>query len=223
MSKSIGLLFDYNGVIADDEPLHQAAFANVLSAYGISLSHEMYKQFCFGRTDREGFEQLRSQFTQKLCIQFLDALVKQKQKEYQKLLSQQNILYSGAIDVIVDLRDYAKLGIVTSSTRAELIATLDNNGITKEFDVLITAENIVRGKPDAEGYLKGVQGLGLPSNRVIAVEDSRLGVQAAKSAGIKCIAVLQTSTAEDLVLADVTVAAITNVDRSLVKRLLNLH
>lgn len=222
MEKSIGILFDYNGVIADDEQLHEAAFGRVLSLYDITLMSEMYRKFCFGRTDKKGFEKLQEHFPGKLADQSINALVGKKQEEYQKLLTTQDIFYPEILKVIFDLKSFAKLGIVTSSTRAELFAALENNKFISAFDVFITAEDIIKGKPNPEGYLKGVKTLGLLSDRIVAIEDSSSGVRAAKSAGIKCIAVLHTSAQEELTLADVIVEKIGNVNKRTIFEALGL-
>lgn len=223
MSRSLGVLFDYNGVIVNDEPLHEAAFARVLSRYNIRLNSTMYQKFCFGRTDREGFEDLQAHFRQELSGQPIDKLIEEKQEEYRRLSPPEDILYPGVTNVIKNLKGCAKLGVVTSGERTKVAEVLKKGAILAAFDFLITAEDIDKGKPDPQCYLKGIQALGLPPSKIVALEDSPAGVQAAKAAGIKCIAVLHTSTRQDLTDADIIVEAIGDINKSLILKILGVH
>ena len=221
MGRTLGVLFDYNGVIANDERLHEIAFARVLSRYGVILTHNTYRRNCLGKTDKDGFQQLVLSFAGELASVPVEDLVQQKQRTYLRLVSHDDILYPHAAEVIKALSNDVKLALVTSATLAEVLSVLGGNGLTEAFSAIITAEDIVRGKPDPEGYLKGLEALMVSPDRAIAIEDSKSGVEAAKAANVVCVAVLHTSTVEDLLIADLIVNSIADINISLLERALS--
>ncbi|MBF0476066.1 MAG: HAD family phosphatase [Deltaproteobacteria bacterium] len=197
------VIFDYNGIIADDEQVHQRAFQVVLSDLGFSLDSQLYAAYFLGRTDRDGLLSLNSSRSGIFQINEIDNLVRQKQNKYQSLINNEDILYPMVIDVIRNLSRRFTLGIVTSSSRTELLTVLERYQILKYFQAIITADDVTLGKPNPEGYIKILNALETPPNHSVVIEDSPSGILAAKSAGIKCIAVLHTAPRTSLVNADI--------------------
>lgn len=213
---SFAIIFDYNGVIAHDEHLQEKAFARVLASYAVPFTKSLYEDYCLGRTDSDGFLELKKALNDKLNKEPIENLVESKQKAYKALVQTQDILYPHAADVIHELIKHFRLAIVSSSTRDEITTVLEKYGLMGCFSSIVTADDIVRGKPDPEGYIKSIRQLDIASNRAVAIEDSPSGVRAAKSAGLFCIAVLHTANAEYLSNADRVVGDITEVSVPLV-------
>lgn len=201
-SHPVGVLFDYNGVLADDEELHIEAFRRVLHQLGVVLTDDLYKRHCLGRTDSDGFVSLASVFPPQLGQRSVEALVGSKREQYLIQLAERDVLYPGVVEVLSELSERAKLGIVTSSTAAEVLLVLNRYGLRHFFDALVTADVIRIGKPDPEGYHLGLAVLGIASDRVVVIEDAVAGIEAARGAGLKCIAVRQTSPDGQLRRAD---------------------
>ncbi|MFI6320385.1 HAD family hydrolase [Nonomuraea sp. NPDC050556] len=104
------------------------------------------------------------------------------------------------------------IGLVTSARRPWAEERLGMVGIRDLFDVLVTAEDVDRGKPDPEGFLLGAAKLGAPPYECVAFEDSLAGIAAAKAAGMRCVGVATTHTHDELGQADLVVADLTSVD-----------
>jgi HAD superfamily hydrolase (TIGR01509 family) len=140
-----------------------------------------------------------------------------------KMAKGQDILYPGAADVLRQFnKDGIAQGLVTGAPMEE-IKVLDSN-LVALFKVMITGEMTPNhSKPDPEGYNQGKKGLGLLDHQIVAVEDAPLGVQAAKRAGISCIAVTHTTRTEQLQAAgaDLIVTTIKEINRSTVERALD--
>lgn len=113
----------------------------------------------------------------------------------------------GAVDLVRRLRaEGVALGLVTSATRAYAVKVIDQVGLTGMFAAVVTAEDVTVGKPDPEGYLTACSKLDVAPEAAVGVEDSRAGVAAVKAAGMYCLAVTTTFSADLLSAADRVVA-----------------
>jgi len=110
----------------------------------------------------------------------------------------------------------SRLAIVSGAARAEVDTVLRATGLDV-FEVIVTAEDVTRGKPDPEGYLLALLRLRLQAADAVAIEDSPPGIEAANAAGVRCVAVLGTVPRERLGQADEIVP---RLDAGLVDRLL---
>src|SRR5687768_8946641 len=121
------VLFDMNGVIVNDEPLHLVAFQNVLQARGHDLTPDQYKEFFAGKTDEDGFKQYFESMDETPDI---GEVMQEKAQAYLDLAADQLEPYPGVVDFIKDLAARYPLALVTSSLRSEAMAVLDAFGIT---------------------------------------------------------------------------------------------
>lgn len=204
MPELAAVLFDMNGVIVDDEHLHEAAFRRVLEAHGASLSAEGYQAHFMGRTDRDGY---LSYFGDEASLPApLDELLRAKSEAYRSLAADSLQPYPGVLDCIAALgRDGIQLALVTSSLAVEADAVLAAFSIADAFEQRVTAESVTNGKPDPEGYDRALRLLGVEPAAAVVVEDALSGVRAAHRAGIRCLAVTHTHSAEALAEADAVV------------------
>jgi HAD superfamily hydrolase (TIGR01509 family) len=193
------VLFDMDGVIVDSEPLHVATFQAVLKRYGHDLTDDQYKQHFAGKTDEAGFKQYFDYINETVE---LPVIMDEKARAYMELAADQMVPYPGVVDCIRELARHAPLALVTGSLRAEAEITLRTFGIADCFQIVIAAEDIERSKPDPGGYLKAAAALRVKPADCVIIEDAPSGVAAAKAAGIRCVAVTNTHTAEEL--ADAT-------------------
>jgi len=210
MNKEAGILFDYNGVIVDDEHLQEQAMGDITKRHGVPLNHELYVTYCLGRPDKEGFQNLQSAFPELTGIS-ADELMKEKVNRYHELIEHASLLFPGFQETLRQLHEHFALAVVTGSLRSEIDRILAREKINAFFAAVISADDISRGKPDPEGYLKGIAALNLPPERIVAVEDTPRGVEAAHAAGIQCIAVAQTVDKSDLTEADLVLHNVTEV------------
>jgi beta-phosphoglucomutase len=196
------VLYDMNGVLVDDEPLHEAAFRKVLADLGADLDHAAYQRYFTGRTDEDGFKDFFK--AHRMDHPGLPQLLEEKSDAYQQLAASGLKGYSGAPESVQGIADAGvALGLVTSSTRREADAVLDAFNLRHFFDgAIITAEDIDVGKPDPTGYLMGAAQLNVDPADVAVIEDAPSGVAAAHNAGMQALGVTQTHTADELSDAD---------------------
>jgi beta-phosphoglucomutase family hydrolase len=200
------VLFDMNGVIVDDEPVHMVAFNEAVKQYGFSISEEVYNAYFAGRTDEDGFRLYFESLNSPMPAEMTD-LLKLKAAAYQKLAKGKLQDFPGVIEFIKGLAadKTLKLALVTSSLRIEAETVLDAFGITDCFEAMVTANDVTKGKPNPEGYLKGAVAVSTEPKECIVVEDAPSGINAAHNAGMKCVAVLNTYSRDELQEADLTV------------------
>lgn len=190
------VLFDMDGVIVDSEPVHEAAFRATLHQYGHQLTEEQYKQHFLGKTDEAG---LRSYFAFTSETVDFPVVLDTKAREYLQLAADQLVPYPGTLAFIRSLRaQQVPLALVTGSLRAEADIVLKAFDLVAAFSAVVAAEDIIKSKPDPEGYLKGAAALGIAPRDCVVIEDAPSGVKAAKAAGIPCVAVTTTHSLEEL-------------------------
>lgn len=217
--ESAGILFDYNGVLVDDEHLQHQAMAETVAEYGVELTDRLYNDFCLGRTDGEGFKNIRNAFLQLIDIP-LDQLIANKVTHYQRIVREGSIMYPGIQDTIGKLAEDCELGVVTGALRLEVEPVLKEAGLFNFFTCVITADDVSRGKPNPEGYQKGTQALGIPQENIVVIEDTPNGIRAAKAAALTCIAVEHTVHRDQLGDADKIYAKVTDITAETIHNLL---
>jgi beta-phosphoglucomutase len=185
---SSGILFDFNGVIVDDEPQHCDALIAALSSYGFSLDRETYYREYLGFDDRECFR-----FTfRKMGLPHDDASLREaidrKHSEYERSIRQSFRLVPGAAEFIEDAAlDGYQLAIVSGALRSEIELVLELSGLRPHFAEIVAAEDVGACKPDPQGFVRARTGLGLTPERCMALEDSLPGLAAARAAGLRCV------------------------------------
>lgn len=192
----------------------------VLAQNNIQLTSAQYEKNCLGQTDQAGFANLQAIFPE-LNRLSAAALVQAKVNQYQNLIKNKDIIYSGVKNTLNSLKDHFLLGLVTGSLRVEVEPILSQANLNQVFTAIISADDISHSKPDPEGYLKGIAALDLPASQIIAVEDTATGLTAARAAGLKCVAVLGTQTPDQLAQADQIIKSVEEVTPELVEALLN--
>ena len=188
-----GILFDFNGVIIDDESQHCDALVATLAEYGFDLSRDAYYQEYLGFDDRECFR-----FTfERMGLPRDDGAVQQavarKHSVYEQAIRTSMRLVPGAVEFVENAAlEGFQLAIVSGALRREIELILDLIGLRPHFAEIVAAEDVNACKPDPAGYNRAREMLDLPARRCVVVEDSLPGLQAARAAGLRC-AMLTTS------------------------------
>lgn len=199
-------LFDMDGVILDSEPLHAAAFQAALGQYGHELSEGDYKKYFAGKTDEAGFESYFKFLNEAVDMPMI---IDEKARKYLELAGDQLAPYPGITQTIRQLATRIPLALVTGSLKAEAEVALKTFEITDCFKVIIAAEDVSQSKPNPEGYNKAAEQLGVPNEKCVVIEDSPSGIKAAVAAGVDCIAVTNTHSADELLEATKIVDLVT--------------
>lgn len=192
-----GILFDFNGVIVDDEAQHCDALMATLAEYGYSLDQETYYREYLGFDDRECFK-----FTfARMGLPHNDAAIAEavarKHAAYQRAVNASMRLVPGADEFVENAAlDGFQLAIVSGALRKEIELVLELADLRPHFAHIIAAEDVPACKPDPQGYTRAREMLDLEPRRCVVIEDSMPGLQAARAAGLRC-AMLTTSHSED--------------------------
>src|SRR2546422_4185185 len=147
------LLFDFNGVIADDEEQHREALSAVLAEAGLSLTREQYYADFLGFDDRSSLMEAFVRAGKPLPAMRLERLLAEKSRVYQQLIDRSLALVPGAAAFVSCAAERFRLGVVSGALRREVDLVLDRAGLRGHFDVLVAAEDVERGKPDPAGDL----------------------------------------------------------------------
>lgn len=193
------VIFDMNGVITDDEDLHELATQKTFEKVGLSITPDIYRQYCLGRTDASAFVDLIGDFH--LKDQEVSSIINDKSILYQELIADNLKIYPGVIRLIENLCLKYTLALTTSSTFEEAQTVVNQLEIENRFKVIVSSNDVKRGKPDPEPYLLTAEKLGVSSDNCVVIEDSENGIRSAIAAGMKCIALPNTENRDKLTLA----------------------
>ena len=196
-----GILFDFNGVIIDDEPQHCDALIATLAEYGCPLDRETYYRDYLGFDDRECFRVAFAQCGGPVEESRLLEAIERKNRHYERALRADMRLVPGAVDFVeAAALDGLQLAIVSGALRREISLVLELSGLAPHFSEIVAAEDVSACKPDPQGLNRARGALGVPAARCVVIEDSLPGLAAARGAGLRC-AMLTTSHPEDSLAA----------------------
>ena len=187
--KPLAMLFDFNGVIVDDEPVHREAYDEVLQRRDWSLSEEEYFSRYLGLDDRGFFHRFIGDRGKSVSEPEVDALIAEKAAAYLRRLPEVR-LCPGASGALRSIGAAIPTAIVSGALRSEIEVILERFELRGSVRTVVAAEDVKRGKPAPDGYLLGLARLGIAdAGTCLAVEDSPAGVRAARAAGLNCWAV----------------------------------
>lgn len=195
------LLFDFNGVLVDDEEQHFQALRDILHDCGVALSREAYWADFLGFDDRMCFQEALRRSGRTPSDAELAELIEAKSRTYERLMTTGLTLVPGAAVFVRAAAERFRLGIVSGALRREVEHVLGVAGLRGHFEVLVAAEDVASCKPDPQGYRAAHAALSatrsLEQSRCVVIEDSLPGLEAARRAGMPCV-MLTTSHARQL-------------------------
>jgi beta-phosphoglucomutase len=197
------ILFDFNGVIVDDEPQHCDALIATLATYGYTLDRERYYREYLGFDDRECFRYTFDLMGLDPEPAFIAEAIERKAVRYDQAIRASLALVPGSEAFIrVAANEGYRLAVVSGALRREIDLVLDISGLRQLFEVIVAAEDVAHCKPSPEGYRMAVERLGLETGRCVVVEDSLPGLEAAREAGLRCAMIATSHPAGALAGAD---------------------
>jgi beta-phosphoglucomutase len=203
------VFFDFDGVIADSEPLHLRAYQTVLGADGIELRKDDYYARYLGYDDVGLFRALADDKGLTVTAAKIDGWVEAKSHVIDEMLSSAAILFPGAADCVKMLAGQVPLAVASGALEPEIDKVLKGAGLREYFAAIASASDGVRGKPAPDLYLLAMAKIrhrvAVEPASCIAIEDSHWGLAAARDAGLRCIAVTHTYPAAELGVADLVV------------------
>jgi beta-phosphoglucomutase family hydrolase len=220
------VIFDFDGVLVDSEMLHYQAFDNIFRPLGVQISVREYYDRFVGMTDEELFRLLDKEKNLHLSEQQLQKLFREKATSFKRLASTQAAIIEGVPKFLNLLADNKiPMAICSGALLDEIEMILKGAGLRDFFDVIVSAEQVKKGKPDPEGFLLALKLLNKKTTQqikpqdCIVIEDSHWGLEAARNAGMHPVAVTNTYSADQLKPADKIIAGLSELTLPILKAL----
>ncbi len=192
------VIFDMDGVLVDSGWAHRQAWFDLAAQEGLEMSDEFFLR-TFGMQNDTILPMMRPDISPLELARLSDW----KEQRYRDLVLSQPRAAEGVIALLGDLKAKGfRLAIGSSAPRANLDVFWKPLEFADYFQVCVTKEQVIEGKPAPETFLKAASNLSAPPERCVVVEDALHGVQAARAAGMKVVAVTTTRSREELALAD---------------------
>ncbi len=196
-----GVLWDLDGTLVDSAGYHWLAWRDTLAAEGRAVGPEDFANAFGMRND----EILRDLYGKDLAPEWIERVSESKELAYRRLLREQGLsALPGAMAWLARLRESGwRQALASSAPRPNIDAVLEILELGSYLDVVVSADDVGRGKPDPAIFLAAAQRLGLPPARCVVVEDAPAGLEAARRAGMRAIGVLSshhTELSADLVV-----------------------
>jgi len=199
------VIFDFDGVIADTEPLHFEGLRRTLADIGITLTEADYYANYLGFDDRGCILEALRVNQRPTTGPLVQNLMHKKAAAYLASIEEHLVIFPGVREFVEDAAATYPIAIASGALRPEIELILEQAGIRKAFRHITSAEDVTKGKPDPQPFLHALAGLNQQSttfaispDSCLVIEDSLPGIRAAKSAGMKVLAVANTHTVQDL-------------------------
>ena len=213
------LVFDFDGVLADSEPLHLRAYQEVLAPRGLSLTRDDYYDKYLGFDDVGVFWQLAEDRGWSIDARDVETLIEEKARRFDALVHTTDVLYPGAAACVERMAAAFPLGIASGALKEEIQRILARGGLGDRFRFIVASGDTPSSKPAPDPYRLAAELHGVPPATCLAIEDSVQGLESARAAGLACLAVTHTYPADTLGSADRIVASLDEITPALVRRL----
>jgi beta-phosphoglucomutase len=193
------LIFDFDGVVVDSEPVHAAALREALRAEGLGLPDEEYNARYLGLCDREIVEGVYAAAGRELGAEELARVMAGKRGHMERAIAAGACRpYEGTLELIRAAAGECTVAVCSGALRHEIDAILGWLGLGGLPSAITSAEETARSKPDPAPYVLTLAKLGLSAEGCVAIEDTARGVASAKGAGLAAVGVCHSMPAEAL-------------------------
>jgi beta-phosphoglucomutase len=199
-----GIVFDFDGVIADSERLHLRSYQEILAPEGVNISSDEYLEKYLGYDDVGVFKAVGRDYGIPMNDHRVAELIAAKGEKYESLAAAGEMLFPGAADFIRTAAAKVPIAIASGALTHEIEEVLERAGLLTLFPVIVGADQTQRSKPHPDPYktafdrLRTHSGKDLVAWRTVAIEDSKWGLVSARDAGLRCVAVTNTYSAAEL-------------------------
>jgi beta-phosphoglucomutase len=213
------IVFDFDGVLVDSEPLHLRAYQEILEPLGISLPREEYYARYLGYDDPGVFRALADARGWSLDDRQIASLIDEKSRTFDSLLGGADVLYPGAVACVTRLAAEWPLGIASGALRSDIETMLRGRGLSQYFRFIVASGDTAASKPAPDPYRQAAALHGVPPSACVAIEDSRWGIESAKGAGLWCVAITNTYPVTELLDADAIITSLDELTPELIRNL----
>jgi HAD superfamily hydrolase (TIGR01509 family) len=192
------ILFDFDGVLIDSEPVHWACWAEVLAPLGVILEWDFYREYCIGIDDREMLRMMAGHSTPPCEWESLWSRYPAKRELFRGRMAVDPPFPRHTAALLDQLRAQYRLAVVSSSSTEEIEPLLAASGIRDRFETVIGGNNVQNQKPAPDPYLLAAERL--RARTALVVEDSEAGLAAGRAAGFQVLRVGHPSEVPSLLL-----------------------
>lgn len=191
MNRYDSILFDFDGVLVDSEPVHYECWSEILGKFGLRLSWDAWCANCIGVSDRAMLQRMCAELSPPIHVETLYATYPAKNARFRELMETRMPFFDGVRELFESLyRKYA-LAVVTSSGRNEVEALLEKAGLTPYLHATVYGGDVKRLKPAPDPYLRAAELL--HARHPLVVEDSDAGEASGRAAGFDVLRVTASS------------------------------
>ena len=217
------VLFDFDGVLVDSEPLHFRAMRDALLAEGLTVDEEEYWRHLLAHDDRGAIRIALERHGVPYDGARIEAVTRRKAEAYEALLADIPF-FPGVKDLVRALHREVPLAIASGARRVEIEAILKAGGLRDAFEAVVGIDDVTRSKPNPEPYLTAMGRLaarapGLEPGQCLVIEDSTPGIAAGLAAGMKVLAVTNSYPAAKLAAAHRVVSSLAGLDTAGLRQL----
>jgi beta-phosphoglucomutase-like phosphatase (HAD superfamily) len=218
------IVFDFDGVIANSEPLHFRAYRDVLKGENVRLAEGDYYARYLGYDDVGAFTAIASDHGVAWDAGKVSELVERKATRMEELEREGSVLFPGARHAIERSAGVMPIAIASGALGAEIRRVLEHARLTSHFTAIVAAEDTASSKPAPDPYLRAVALLAAARGPIaaadcVAIEDSKWGLESARAAGLRTVAVAHTYSADDLkTAADMVIPSMEAFDLAALQR-----
>lgn len=216
------IVFDFDGVIVDSEPLHYRAFMRLCEPLGWTFDYQKYLDVYIGFDDRDFFRTLFAEHGQTLTVTRLHELIAEKAAAFADIVAEGVEACPGAAALVEQAHHLWPLAISSGALRADIdliLPAIGDGNLPGCFRTIVTADDVPQSKPDPTCYQTAVRRLGMDPGDCLAIEDTTTGLTAARAAGMQTLAVATSYSREALRdHADQTVPSLAEVDADRLRR-----
>ncbi len=202
------LIFDFDGVIADSEPVHERAITQAAQALGVSFTHEDYMTRIIGFDDRDTFRVISEMGGLDLSPERIAEVIAGKQGDMLGRIDRGEVrAFPGSLDLAREAARWMPVAICSGAARVEIERILRVFESAEIFRCVVSADDVSQAKPDPAGYRMAARLLGVEPGRCVAIEDTPRGARAAKDAGLRVVGVCHSVGREELSGTDAVVGS----------------
>ena len=213
------IIFDFDGVIVNTEPLHYRAMQEVLAPLGLGYAWEDYMALYIGFDDRDAIRERYKKDGRAPGDAELQSLIKKKADAFERLVVEEGAdPYPGVVRFIRSLVGQVPVALCSGALRRDVSPILARLHLDRCFNVMVTSDDVKTSKPDPECYALTVERLsaayphvGISAGTCLAVEDTPAGITAAKGAGVKVLALPNSYDQGKLAAADIVLESLEDV------------
>lgn len=222
------VIFDFDGIIVDSEPIHYRAFQKVLEPLGSGFSWHEYIERYMGFDDRDAFREAFRTSGLLLTDEKLSELIALKAALFHEVASEGVSTYPGVIQLIKSISGTIPLAICSGALRSDIEPVLRMLSLAEAFDCMVTAEDVPASKPDPASYRLAIEKLqqifpqrAITAAEAVAIEDTPAGISSAKGAGLWVVSVTNSYPAAELHFSDMIVASLAVITTEDLRRLVS--